>query len=128
MVNLVICNWIHFGDKDFKVFCVFLQIYKSVSPFYGECLTLVLQNVGMVSCGCLIMCLQVCLCLVSVGSANPARSVRSGVPRIQAVTPEPATILNYVNQRNEDGSYTYGFQVSWCIIVMLVMRDEHAIF
>ena len=74
------------------------------------------------------MCLQVCLYLVSVGSANPARSVRSGVPRIQAVTPEPATILNYVNQRNEDGSYTYGFQVSWCIIVMLVMRDEHAIF
>ena len=54
---------------------------------------------------------QVCVYLVSVGAADPSRHVRSGVPRIHGVTSEPARILNHVNQRNEDGSYTYGFQV-----------------
>ena len=55
-----------------------------------------------------------CFCLVSVGAANPGLTARrgGGGPRIPGGTTEPARILKYVNERNEDGSYTYGFQVS----------------
>merc|ERR1711902_233983 len=56
---------------------------------------------------------KVCFYLVSVGAANPGQEARSGGdPRIPGVTHEPARILKYVNERNEDGSYTYGFQSS----------------
>ena len=60
---------------------------------------------------------QVCFCLVSVGAANPGLAAGrvGGNPRIPGVTSEPARILKYVNERNEDGSYTYGFQVSWSV-------------
>ena len=50
---------------------------------------------------------------MSVGAANPSHNVRSGVPRTQGETSKQAKILKYVNNRNEDGSYTYGFQVSY---------------